>query len=66
MTIGGAFTHVQPLGGSVESYGFEVDGAFYYSLTNYLKYLAKAGMSTLYNSLEESQYRFINSLELTF
>lgn len=66
MTIGGAFTHIQPLGQAGESYGFEVDGAFYYSLTNYLKYLAKAGMSTLYNSFEESQYRFINSLELTF
>jgi hypothetical protein len=66
MTIGGTFTYVQPLSASVEPYGFEVDGAFYYSLTNYLKYLAKAGMSTPSNSFEESQYKFINNLELTF
>ncbi len=66
MTIGGAFKYIQPLSATFEPYGFAVDGAFYYSLTSYLQYLAKAGVSTPFNSIEESQYKFINSLELTF
>jgi hypothetical protein len=66
MMIEGAFKYIQPLQEPAEAYGFEVDGAFYYSLTNYLSYLVKAGMSTIYNSIEDYQYRVTNEVELTF
>lgn len=66
MTLGGAFTYIQPLRRAIEPYGFEVDGAFYYSLSRYLKYLAKAGLSLPSSANEEHQYKIMNGLEVSF
>ena len=68
MTVEGAFRYIQPFhdGKTTDIYGFEVDGAFRYSLTNYLKCLVKAGMATLNDSWENSQYKVINQIELTY
>ena len=68
MAVEGAFSYIQPFheGKTSDIYGFEVDGAFYYSLTNYLQCLVKAGMASLNDSWEDSQYKVINQIEVTY
>lgn len=68
MSVEGAFSYIQPFqdGRTADIYGFEVDGAFRYSLTNYLKCLVKAGAASLIDSWENTQYKVINQIELTY
>ena len=49
-------------------YGVGVNGVLYYSLTSYLKYLFKAGVTSLIEnaSLGERQYKLMNQFEFRF
>lgn len=68
MTVEGALSYLHPLEekNAAPTPGFEVNGAFYYSLTNYLKYLVKAGMSSTVETWQDSQYTVTNQLEFSF
>jgi len=69
ISVEGAFSCVKPVEtlGETGTYGFEVNGAFYYSLANYVKYILKAGVaSSLEDSVEDSQYKLMNRLEFKF
>ncbi len=69
MSVEGVFSCVKPIedADGANTYGFEVNGAFSYSLASYVKYLIKAGVASLENaSMEDSYYKVINKLEFDF
>jgi hypothetical protein len=68
MMVEGAFSYVQPFeeGKQPSVSGLGVNGAFYYSLTHYLRYLVKAGISATTDSLTDHQYKVTNQLEFSY
>lgn len=67
--VEGAFSCVKPVedGSRTGSYGFEINGTFYYSLADYIKYLVKAGVASSEDDfIEDSQYKIMNKLEFRF
>jgi len=68
--IEGTLSCVKPMEtiNGADIYGFGVNGAVYYSLTKYVKYLVKAGITSLLEnaSLDDPQYKLINRVEFKF
>jgi hypothetical protein len=67
--VEGAFSCIKPVedGGKTSPYGFEINGTFYYSLADYIKYLVKAGVASSEDDfIEDTQYKVMNKLEFRF